>query len=99
MLIRQLEAIERLAPRMPLIGCVALRDQADAIRDTASTSLVIARPSRRGCRVPACDPPPPSGGRGQSVVNDGGLAFALIGVRQVIMRIEQTRPMTRARIA
>jgi uncharacterized membrane protein len=38
-LIRQLDTIARLAPRVPATARVALADQADAIRDTASPSL------------------------------------------------------------
>src|SRR5262249_12842123 len=39
-LIRQLEAIRRLAPRMSVAARAALAEQAAAIRETASTALV-----------------------------------------------------------
>ena len=42
-LIRQLELIHRLEPRMPAAACTALAEQADAIRDAASTLVPLDR--------------------------------------------------------
>jgi hypothetical protein len=42
-LIRQLDAIRRLRPRMSEAACRALTDQADAIRDTASGLVALDR--------------------------------------------------------
>ncbi len=42
-LIRQLDAIRRLAPRLPAACRQALSDQADAIRDTASALVALDR--------------------------------------------------------
>ena len=42
-LIRQLEAIRRLAPRLPTPARVALADQADAVRDTAASLVAYDR--------------------------------------------------------
>jgi len=42
-LIRQLDVIRRLAPRMSEAACHALADQADAIRDTAAGLVPLDR--------------------------------------------------------
>jgi hypothetical protein len=42
-LIRQLEAIRRLAPRLPDACCQALSEQADAIRECGTTLVTVDR--------------------------------------------------------
>ena len=43
MLIRQLDVIGRLGPRMPTVARRALADQAEAIRDTATSLVALDR--------------------------------------------------------